>query len=152
MKKMKKMKIQVVNHGEVIHFVNNGNVNGAPIGATIAARVKAANTVVSPSGIVTTWLTVEVKNPQNGHTFTLRVNDAQIINDPTMMSVEIPALYEVGTFECKGVLVTGYVEKVSMANVYSPFDTTTVMVVTEEGKTFDNCTVAKNLATVWGLV
>lgn len=149
---MKKMTIQVVNHGEVIHFVNNGQVNGAPVGATIAARVKAANTVVSPSGIVTTWLAVEVKNPQSGHMFTVRVNDAQITNNPKMVPVEIPALYEIGSYECKGALVTGYVEKVSIANVYSPYDTTTMMIVTEEGRSFDNCTVAKNLATVWGLV
>lgn len=149
---MKKMTIQVVKQSEIVHFVNDGKVNGAPVGATIAARVKAANTVVSPSGIVSTYLNVETKSPK-GQIINLRINDSQIINHPLMIDVEIPALYELGEFDHKGQIIEGYVEKVTINNVYSPFDTMTMMVVTEEGRSFDNCKVIEcNTSVVWGLV
>jgi hypothetical protein len=148
---MKKMTIKVVKQGEVIHFVNNGQVSGAPMGATIAARTKAANTTVSPSGIVSTYLNVETKSPK-GQMINLRINDSQIINQPAMVDLEIPALYELGEFDHKGQIIEGYVEKVTISNAYSPFNNVTLMVVTEEGRSFDNCKVIEENPTVWGLV
>ncbi len=149
---MKKMLIKVVKQSEVVHFVNDGKVTGAPMGATIAARTKVANTVVSPSGIVSTYLNVETKSPK-GQMINLRINDSQITNQPEMVDVEIPALYELGEFDHKGQIITGYVEKVSILNAYSPFNNMTLMIVTEEGRSFDNCKVIEgNTSVVWGLV
>ena len=149
---MKKVKVQVVGKSEVVHFKNDGKITGAPLGATIAARTKAANVTVSPSGIVTTWLGIEIKSP-TGQMINLRINDSQVINVPKMMEVEIPALYEIGTFENKGVIVEGYVEKVVISNAYSPYDTQTISIITEEGKSYDNCVIATNHSnTVWGQV
>jgi len=149
---MKKVKVQVVGKSEVVHFKNDGKITGAPLGATIAARTKAANVTVSPSGIVTTWLGIEIKSP-TGQMINLRINDSQVINVPVMMEVEIPALYEIGNFECKGALIEGYVEKVVISNAYSPYDTQTISIITEEGKSYDNCVIATNHSnTVWGQV
>ena len=149
---MKKVKVQVVGRNEIVHFKNDGKITGAPLGATIAARTKAANITISPSGIVTAWLGVEIKSP-TGQMINLRINDSQIINVPVMMEVEIPALYEIGMFESKGVIVEGYVEKVSISNAYSPYDTTVISIITEEGKSYDNCVIAtNNSSVVWGQV
>ena len=148
---MKKMLIKIVKQGEIVHFVNDGKVTGAPMGATIAARTKAANTVVSPSGIVSTYINVETKSPK-GQMINLRINDSQITNNPTMTDVEIPALYELGQFDHKGQIIEGYVEKVTINNVYSPFNNMTMMVVDIDNRSFDNCKVIEENTAVWGLV
>ena len=150
---MKKMKIKVIERGEVVHFTNNGQVNGAPLGATIAAKVKAAKTIVNVSGTVVTVLAVDVRNPTTGQVFTVTVNDALVLNTPTMMELEVPMLFEIGNFENnKGVLIEGYPEKVKIADAYNPYAIIKLDVIDQNGQRHEDSVVATGVATVWGLV